>query len=347
MKIVIHSPAFAPQIGGLEEIARLCASEFTRQGHAVTVICETPNEPLAEFPFAVLRKASWREKCRVTRECDVFLMFNMSLKGLPLPLLFGRPLVISHQGWYGAEPEDLNLRARFKRFLSRWLASNIACSQAVANYLGGDVTVIPNAYNDALFHLREDIPRSRDILFVGRLVSDKGANLLVEALISLAKEDVCPTVSITGVGPEEQSIKQQAAHGGLDHKIVFTGPLRGEELARHMNAHRILVVPSLWAEPFGIVAVEGIASGCLVIGSERGGLKEAIGMCGITFENGNLEALMKAMRQELRRCSLAEAAVPHQVTMLHLAKHHARSVGQQYLNVCFSRLGHSRARKSS
>ncbi len=258
-------------------------------------------------------------------------MFNMSLKGLPLPMLFRKPLVISHQGWYGAEPEDLNPRARFKRFLSRRFATNIACSQAVADYLGGAVTVIPNAYNDKLFHLREGILRSRDILFVGRLVSDKGASLLVEAVARLAKDDVCPTVSITGVGPEEQNLRQQVTQSGLDQQFVFTGPLRGEALARHMNAHRILVVPSLWAEPFGIVAVEGIASGCMVIGSVRGGLKEAIGVCGITFENGNEQGLARALMECLgRECSDDHHRV---LSARHLKCHEVSFVVSAYVHV--------------
>lgn len=338
MKIVIHSPAFPPQIGGLEEIARLCAAEFTSQGHTVTVLCETPNEPPSEFPFVVLREASWQEKCRVTRECDVFLMFNMSLKGLFLPVLFRKHLVISHQGWYGAEPEDLNPKARLKRFLSRWLASNIACSQAVADYLGGAVKVIPNAYNDRLFHLRGDIPRTRDILFVGRLVSDKGAKLLIDALVRLARDNIYPTVSITGIGPEEKKLRQQVTQGGLDQRVVFTGPLRGEALALHMNAHRILVVPSLWAEPFGIVAVEGIASGCLVIGSERGGLKEAIGVCGITFKNGNEQELAYALMQ----CLGSECSEEHRrvLSVSHLKRHEASVVAQAYIHVFNAVLRH-------
>ena len=324
MKVVIHSPAFSPQIGGLEEIARICAAGLTGLGHEVTVLCESSNEPPVEFPFQVLRGVSWRESLLATADCDVFLMFNMSLKGLPLPLLCRKPLVVCHQGWYGCDRDDGSLLARFKCWLSRNLATNIACSSAVADYVGGAVEVIPNAYNDQLFRLRPEIPRERDVLFVGRLVSDKGADLLVNSVGRLAGEGIYPTVTITGGGPEEEPLRRQVATLGLNTQTIFTGPLRGDELAREMNRHRILVVPSIWEEPFGIVALEGIASGCFVIGSSRGGLGDAIGPCGATFDNGQVEQLVTAIRNALHQAPFDQCS--DDVTRVHLACHMPSSV---------------------
>ena len=59
---------------------------------------------------------------------------------------------------------------------------------------------------------------------------------------------------------------------GLERQVEFTGVLQGETLVRTLNAHRIMVVPSRTPEPFGVVALEGIACGCVVVGSEGGGL---------------------------------------------------------------------------
>lgn len=260
-------------------------------------------------------------------------MFNMSLKGLPLPLLLGKPLVVIHQGWYGTGPEDLNPRARFKRWLSRRLATNVACSRAVGEYLGGDVRVVPNAYNDDLFHLRPDVPRERDVLFVGRLVSDKGGSLLVTALNMLAKSGLRPTFTITGSGPEEQPLKEQVAALGLEKQAVFTGPLRGEALARTMNAHRVQVVPSLWEEPFGIVALEGIASGCRVVGSRKGGLGDAIGACGQLFENGKAGELAEALRTAVTTGGGDDRAGFEAGVQQHLARHQKNSVVKAYEEV--------------
>jgi glycosyltransferase involved in cell wall biosynthesis len=91
---------------------------------------------------------------------------------------------------------------------------------------------------------------------------------------------------------------------GLDIQVrflgVLSGALRGQEVARH----KIMVVPSRWPEPFGVVALEGIASGCAVVGSADGGLCDAIGPCGLLFPNGDVESLCAALTRLLGEDSL-------------------------------------------
>jgi glycosyltransferase involved in cell wall biosynthesis len=326
MRIVVYSPAFHPMIGGLEEVARICCQEFHNAGHQVTVITETTLGDASELPFPVRRRPGFLETLRLVAGCDVFLEFNISLKGLIFPLLCRKPVVISHQSWFSDIRRPPTWRALLKRWASRRV-TNIACSQAVKDYLRTDATVIPNAYDDHTFRLMREVKRERDFLFVGRLVSDKGAGLLVEAVGRLAQEGFHPTLTITGSGPEEAPLRQQVKRLGLDEQTFFTGALRGEALAREMNRHRVLVVPSLWAEPFGIVALEGIACGCWVIGSEQGGLKDAIGSHGVTFLNGSQEGLFSAIRKfdgsGLNPVSGAG----------HLERHTARTVAAAYLEV--------------
>ncbi|HEY1082262.1 MAG TPA: glycosyltransferase, partial [Prosthecobacter sp.] len=207
---------------------------------------------------------------------------------------------------------------------------------------GADVRVVPNAYNDDIFHPRPDVPRERDVLFVGRLVSDKGGSLLVTALGKLAESGLRPTFTITGSGPEEKPLKEQVVALGLEKQAVFTGPLRGEALARTMNAHRVQVVPSIWEEPFGIVALEGIASGCRVIGSRKGGLGDAIGACGLLFENGNAEELAAALKTAITG---GEPVASLAAQLEHLARHQKNSVVEAYEKVLMQ--AQKRSSKSS
>jgi hypothetical protein len=100
MRIVIYSPAFHPLIGGLEEVARLCCLEFQRMGHDVTVLTDTEIGDKSELPFRVLRQASFMAQLSEVRNCDVFLEFNISLKGLIFPFLARKPAVVSHQTWF-------------------------------------------------------------------------------------------------------------------------------------------------------------------------------------------------------------------------------------------------------
>ncbi len=324
-------------IGGYEAMAEVVAKGLALLGHDVQIITQArpPNEnessDTERFPFTVLRNPGFFRWLEALRWADVCLSFNLSVKGL-LPWFVRRvPLVISHQGWYSDFNRPKTLLAKVKLFLCR-LASNIACSSAVASYLEAPSVVIPNAYDDVVFHGRPEIRRNRDILFVGRLVSDKGPGLVLEAATLLAKQGLRPSITMTGAGPEAEALQTQSQQLQLQDQVQFTGPKRGEELGRLMNAHRILVVPSIWAEPFGIVALEGLASGCVVIGSEQGGLKDAIGACGLVFPNGNADALAKALEQVL----LGEWTFPEKRVMeQHLHLHSAGAISGAFEGVLY------------
>src|SRR5689334_13350053 len=70
-------------------------------------------------------------------------------------------------------------------------------------------------------------------------------------------------------------------------QVELTGIKSGSDLARYLARHRVMAVPSRCEEGFGIVALEGIACGCVVVGTNLGGLPEAIGPVGIVVPNGD------------------------------------------------------------
>lgn len=324
MRIVIHSPAFYPMIGGLEAFAAMLAGGLHERGHEVVVLCQSEKEADEQepFPFRVVRRPSFLEMARWMSWSEVVVHAQISLKGLLPWLVARRPLLVSHQTWLretGGAP--LTWQTRLKRLMCR-LAVNVTCSTAVGQDLGLPHQVIPNPYNEMLFKARSDVVRDRDLLFVGRLVSDKGADLLLEALAQLAATGVRLTATITGSGPEEDALKSQVSALGLTEQVRFTGPLRGEALACMMNAHRVLVVPSRWEEPFGIVALEGLASGCAVVASDGGGLPEAAGPGGLLFESGRLESLTLSLQRALLE--------PSGDSVDHLRRHQRDKVVEEY-----------------
>ena len=85
----------------------------------------------------------------------------------------------------------------------------------------------------------------------------------------------------------------------LTDQVAFLGTQTGEALAEQLNRHRVIVVPSRWQEPFGLVALEGIACGCRAIIAESGGLLEAAGPHGVVFEHESDLALADAIDQTL------------------------------------------------
>lgn len=130
------------------------------------------------------------------------------------------------------------------------------------------------------------------LLFAGQLIRGKGADLLLEAL---ARLNVPWTLTLAGDGPERPRLEQQAQHLGLADRIAFTGWL--QELRQlHQNAD-LLIVPSLWQEPFGLVGLEAAANGLPAIAFDIGGIPEWLhdGLNGILVPERDTEALAGAI----------------------------------------------------
>ena len=82
------------------------------------------------------------------------------------------------------------------------------------------------------FDVRDSIERSEDLVALGRLVSDKGFDLLLDALALLAKEGCRPKLTIIGDGPEKEALIRQANALHVAEQITFLGSKTGPELAR-------------------------------------------------------------------------------------------------------------------
>lgn len=329
MKILFYSPAFLPHIGGLEINVANLASRIAKAGHEVAVVTRTEGKGPDDFPFRVIRRPSAWELLRWTRWCDVFHQANVSLRGLWPLLLVRRPWVASHHSWYCRTEGHIAWPDRLKRYLLRFAAASISVSQAIADDLSTPSVVIPNPYRDELFRRLPGVARTEELVFVGRLVSDKGMDVLLDALAMLAAEGLRPRLTVVGDGPERPRLEEQAARLGIAGQVGFLGTRTDTELVEVLNRHRVLVVPSLYREPFGIVALEGIACGCVVVGSAGGGLKDAIGPCGETFENGDAADLARVLGRLLRHPEIHAEYLGN--AERHLARHKAERAAAAYL----------------
>ncbi|OUL19793.1 glycosyl transferase family 1 [Nostoc sp. RF31YmG] len=330
MRILIYSPSFYPKIGGLETIIFTLAHEFFYQKHHVKVISQTPAKDSKKFPFEIIRQPTKKQILQLTNWCEIYFQGCVSLRGL-WPLLFvPRPLVVTHQTWYRCTDGSVDWQNQLKYFVTRF-ATNISASQAIAQQIPAPSSIIPNSYREDIFYEIPNISRNQELVFLGRLVSDKGANLLLKALAQLKSKRLTPRLTIIGSGPEESQLRQQANDLEIVEQINFAGVKVEHELVKLLNAHQIMVVPSLWEEPFGIVALEGIACGCVVVGSEGGGLKDAIGACGVTFPNGNLERLTQILFDLLIHPE--KLTTYREQAKSHLARHTSKAVAKAYLEV--------------
>lgn len=330
MKILLSSHFFYPSIGGIEQVSRTLALEFTKAGHEVRVVTTTREKGALDYPFEIIRRPGPFQLVRLVRWCDVFFHNNISLQTAWPLLLVRKPWVVAHHTWLARVNGRRGVRDWIKRRASRH-ASNITVSKAVAKDLPAPSVVIGNPYRDEVFKKNPAVARERELVFLGRLVWDKGVDLLISALHILKQKGIAPRLTIIGDGPERAPLERQIRERGLDGQVAFEGIRVGPDLAALLNAHKIIVIPSRWQEPFGLVALEGIACGCVAIGAECGGLPDAIGSAGVTFPCGEVEVMAQSIEAMLWNeavlapyCAAADA---------HLRNHTAGIVARKYLAV--------------
>ena len=321
---------FYPSIGGIEEVSRILADEFVREGLDLTLVTDTPSSGPDAFPYPVVRQPSARQLLKLFRWADVVFQNNISLQ-YAWPFLFApRRWVVAHHIWIRQSSGRILWTDRLKSFLIRF-SRNITISEAMSESLSVKSIVIPDPFRSETFRVIPEIKRDLDLVFLGRLVSDKGLDVLLDALYLLQSKGLRPKLTVIGSGSKEADLQRQTDRWGLREQVSFVGAKRDEELVRLLNQHKILVVPSTWDEPFGVVALEGIACGCVVIGSRGGGLKDAIGRCGLTFQNGDAADLATVLKTALTDPGLMESLRAE--APAHLARFAPERVAKAYLQV--------------
>lgn len=328
INILLCSHLFPPSVGGLETVSRLLAEQFAALGHAVTVVTESPGEVRAPG-YTILRQPSRLRLWTVARSADIIFQNNISLRTLVPTLFAGKPIVIAHHTWIRRADGSRGWQDRLKRLAVK-SATNVAISPAIAAALPVPSVVLGNPFDMTVFTHHRNDPREKDLVFLGRLVSDKGCDLILHALAVLKTEGLRPTLTIIGDGPEKAALQGLASELCVAEQVAFLGTLH-DSRAREVGLHKIMVVPSRWPEPFGVVALEGIAAGCVVSASSGGGLPEAVGPCGLLFRNGDVTGLASTLKQLLLNDALREQF--RNRSGEHLAQFEPRQIAERYLDV--------------
>ncbi|HEX8503792.1 MAG TPA: glycosyltransferase family 4 protein [Hymenobacter sp.] len=332
LKILFLSHAFAPAIGGIETSSEFLANAFVAAGHEVRLMTTTAAAG-EDFPYPVIRTTSPLEMLQHHAWADVVFENNPCLRLSWPKALFGTPSLVVLHTWINRLDGTIGFVDRVK---FRWLARAnkvVAISEAVRRRCWPQATIIHNSYNEDLFRIRTK-ERPQDFVFLGRLVSDKGAQLAVAAFIDLVFTHPVPELknarlTIIGEGPDRAELEAMAAALPDPSRVRFAGSLQGDALVEELNQHRFQFIPSTWEEPFGIVALEGIACGLIPIASDGGGLPDAIGEAGVTFERGQLSALIAATTALVQ--SPEKQARCRQAAPRHLAGFSSETIKQEFL----------------
>jgi glycosyltransferase involved in cell wall biosynthesis len=186
-KILILSHKFFPDIGGIESNSEVLAYAFTELGHEVKVITWSQGGKEKYFPFAIIRNPTLKILLSCHKWASVVFENNPSLKLSWPSLLINRPLVIALNTWVTRIDGNIAFLDKIKLSWLRRAQGVIAVSNAVREKCFKGATVINNPYRSSSFKTINSIVRNLDFVFLGRLVSDKGANLAIEAVNTLQK----------------------------------------------------------------------------------------------------------------------------------------------------------------
>jgi glycogen(starch) synthase len=224
---------------------------------------------------------------------------------------FGR-----HQGWVEKYPQsyihavERAMVRRADRVItcSRYMRSHVA---SVFGVSPARVTVIPNGIDPSdlepvvsdLSALRSQYaaPDEKLVLLVGRLVYEKGFHLALDALAPVIKRRRNVRFVVAGTGTAEAELKRQAQRLRLLAHGSFLGWVGDDMLHSLYRVADLCIVPSIY-EPFGLVALEAMASGCLCVVADTGGLREVVpgdGSVGLRFPSRDSDALGAIVEQVL------------------------------------------------
>jgi len=136
----------------------------------------------------------------------------------------------------------------------------------------------------------------RRVVFAGRIVLPKGVATLIRAACDVDAEFV-----LCGDGRQLEAMRKLAGRLGVADRVSFKGWLAPSELAEEFGNASIVVVPSLWPEPFGLVGIEGFAAGRPAVASDTGGIGDWLqdGVSGLSVPAGDARALAEALNELL------------------------------------------------
>ena len=234
-----------------------------------------------------------------------------------------------HQGWVQKYPQSYIHR------IETWMAGRaervITCSHYMRGHVADvfaidedRVVVIPNGIDRGdlqpvgdLVALRARFaePQERLVLLVGRLVYEKGFQLALDAMPQVIRRSGRVRFLVAGSGTHEAELVAQAGRLGLDAHGTFMGWIGDDVLHSLYRIADLCVVPSIY-EPFGLVALEAMASDCPCIVADTGGLREVVPSSdvGLRFRSRDPRALATMISrvlddEALRERLVAEAAV--------------------------------------
>lgn len=357
MKVLAITPWYLPLLGGIEILVDSLAGPLREAGAAMSVVTDDMGKlrprdlvegtPVHRLNFTgAVRSGRPGEPLQVLQQLrqlleqerpDLIHMHCVTgssawyvdrlLKSLSRKV----PFLVTQHGVLEAIDRMAVIRALLRRADAVTAVSQAALDSALG-FAGSDNGggVIPNGIQPGATGLGP-VPSSGQgahppfsLLCVGRLQSEKGFDLVVEALVRLRSDAVEARLTIVGEGEDRASLETLIRERGLSDRVHLVGPQPNGEVRRLMAQADLVLVPSRTREGFSLVAAEAAMAGVPAIVARVGGLPETVldGETGLVVAANDAEAIARAVRRllqdeatriELGRKARARAMVEYSV----------------------------------
>ena len=337
MKILYWTEQVTPYIGGVELITDDFLAALTGSGHEVTVIAgkgqltlDGPNVPGTDvpvhyFPFReALRNNRFDTIVSITRRigdlkahlrpdlmhvnfCGPSLIFHLRTLAA-----HRAPTVMNLYALPESEPSQTGVVHRLFAAADRVVAPSEAVIDRTREWFPQIIPKSSVIYNTLNLPDVEVGPLPFDpphLLCLGRIVPDKGFDLVVDAMESIVR--VVPDIRLTiaGDGIDKPKLQEQARRLNVDDRIVFAGWVAPFEILDLINTATLVIVPSRWFEPAPLVAIQAAHMGRPVVGTRTGGIPELVAdrVTGVVVDKEDSEAIARAVIELVRNPNLARA----------------------------------------
>lgn len=331
MRVLFWNQVYLPNIGGVEILTSRLARGLLAKGHEVAVVADHHSAKLAETEVldgVTIHRLPFRRALGSTGEAAlsrIRLIYAITAAAVRIKQQFAPDIIHvnmadgnalfhlrSASAWHCATivtPQAaLDHRAEGGSAIAGALFDMADRVVAVSQASAANVAERSNIARSAIDVIHPGVPAEafepadtaeqpldRTFVFLGRLVPEKGAGALIEAIRNVPSASLI----VIGDGPQRAQLEAMIETNRLADRVSLAGRVSDETRRRLLSRSLAIIVPSLHQELFGMVAIEAALSGRPAIVSGVGGLSEAVvdGTTGLHVPPGDIAALADAMRR--------------------------------------------------
>src|SRR5262245_13582894 len=282
MRVLLWTELFWPSIGGGEILSAAFALALKKRGHEFAIVTSHGNLDLAnedDYHGIPIFRFRFRDAL-AERKLEIFAQvrkqvgaFTRTFRPDLVHVYFTDPSVFFHLQTADAYPSPtlLSLHVGLPRLVAKensllrrtlskaqWITTTSEAMLNEARQLVPEITPYSSFIYNGIECPAEikPLPQVRQkILCLGRLVNDKGFDVALRAFAILTQEFPSASMIIAGDGAAREALEQLAQALGIAEKVTFSGWVKHEDIPTLINEASLVVIPSRWAEAFGLMAV--------------------------------------------------------------------------------------------